>query len=224
MIRLTDVSKYFTTPNGRKYVLRNINMNFPEKVNIGVLGLNGSGKSTLLRMIGGIDFPSSGSINIDGKISWPLGLAGGLQGGLTGEQNAKFVCRIYGDDSSVVSDKLKYIQSLSELNDYFSMPVKTYSSGMKSRLKFAISMAFDFDTYLFDEINAVGDARFRAKSRAILNEKRNVANYIMVSHNANDLIRDCDVVAVLNHGHIEVFENVRRGIRIYRKSIALQPS
>jgi capsular polysaccharide transport system ATP-binding protein len=221
MIQLHNVSKYFTTPKGRKYVLRNININLPERANIGVLGLNGSGKSTLLRMIGGIDYPSAGSIEISGYISWPLGLGGGLQGGLTGKQNAQFVCRIYGDDKESIKEKLSFIELFSELGDYYEMPVKTYSSGMRSRLKFAISMAFDFDIYLFDEINAVGDAKFRAKSRAALKEKRDKANYIMVSHNANDLIKECDVLAILHEGSITLFEDIKYGIRHYRRNIAI---
>lgn len=220
MIRLEAVSKYFATSHGRNYVLKDISVSFPDKVNIGILGLNGSGKSTLLRLLGGIDYPNKGSINIDSNVSWPIGLSGGLQPNLTGEENSKFVCMIYGEDKNIISEKLKYIVFISELEDYFYMPVSTYSSGMRARLKFAISMAFDFDVYLFDEINAVGDARFRKKSRQILNEKKSSSNYIMVSHNPNDLIRDCDMLAVLDNGHMEIFENVRRGIRIYQKNIA----
>jgi capsular polysaccharide transport system ATP-binding protein len=219
MIRLDNVSKYFATPSGRKYVLKNLDLELPGAVNIGVLGLNGSGKSTLLRLIGGIDFPSEGSIDIQGSISWPMGLADGVQGSLTGRQNAQFVCRIYGDSNDVIQEKMHFIKDLAELHDYFDMPVKTYSSGMRSRLKFAVSMAFDFDIYLFDEIGAVGDARFRKKSKAVLKERSGRANYIMVSHNTNDLVKDCDVLAILNDGALEVFDNIKAGIKHYRQNI-----
>ena len=219
MIYLDRVTKYFPTVGGRKYILRDINLHFPELVNIGVLGLNGSGKSTLLRIIAGVDSPSSGSVALNGTLSWPMGLAGGVQPSLTGKQNSQFVCRIYGDCEQVVAEKLDFIKNFSELGEYFDMPVKTYSSGMRSRLKFSISMAFDFDLYLFDEINAVGDARFRAKSRAALKEKSDKSNYIMVSHSANDLIKDCDVIAVLNEQKITIFENVLEGIKYYRRSV-----
>lgn len=219
MIRLENVSKYYPTPKGRKYVFKNLNFAFPEKSNIGVLGLNGTGKSTLLRMIGGIDYPNEGRIDITGSISWPLGLVGGVQGSLSGRDNAKFVCRVYGDSDEVIREKLAFIHEFSELNDYFDMPVKTYSSGMRSRLQFAISMAFDFDIYLIDEITAVGDARFREKSRNALKEKRNTSNYIMVSHNANDLIKECDNLLVLRQGGVQLFDEVKEGMQYYKELI-----
>lgn len=219
MIELKNVSKYFPTKNGRKYVLRNVSFSFPERSNIGVLGLNGSGKSTLLRLIGGSDQPSEGSIEIRGSLSWPLGLAGGVQPSLTGKDNAQFVCRVYGDDEKVITEKMTYIKEFSELGEYFEMPVRTYSSGMRSRLKFAISMAFDFDIYLIDEITAVGDVRFRDKSRAALKAKSQRSNYIMVSHNINDLIKECDAVIVLKDGDIKLFDTVKEGIRYYRRYV-----
>lgn len=219
MIRLENVSKYYPTPKGRKYVFKNLNLAFPEKCNIGVLGLNGTGKSTLLRMVGGIDYPNEGKIEITGSISWPLGLVGGVQGSLTGRDNAKFVCRIYGDNDQAIQEKLAFIKDFSELEDYFDLPVKTYSSGMRSRLLFAISMAFDFDIYLMDEITAVGDAKFREKSQRALKEKRNTSNYIMVSHNANELIKDCDNLLVLRKGGVQLFDNVKEGMQYYKELI-----
>jgi capsular polysaccharide transport system ATP-binding protein len=219
MIRLENVSKYYPTPKGRKYVFKNLNLAFPEKCNIGVLGLNGTGKSTLLRMVGGIDYPNEGKIEITGSISWPLGLVGGVQGSLTGRDNAKFVCRIYGDSDQAIQEKLVFIKNFSELEDYFDLPVKTYSSGMRSRLLFAISMAFDFDIYLMDEITAVGDAKFREKSQRALKEKRNTSNYIMVSHNANELIKDCDNLLVLRKGGVQLFDNVKEGMQYYKELI-----
>lgn len=222
MIRLNKVTKYYPTVYGRKYVFRDLDIEFPEKCNIGVLGLNGSGKSTLLRMIGGIDYPNSGSIDINGSISWPLGLAGGVQRTLTGRDNAQFVCRIYGDDEALIKEKLVFIKQFSEIGDYFEMPVRTYSSGMRSRLLFAISMAFEFDIYLLDEITAVGDARFREKSKAALRAKSHRSNYIMVSHNINDLIRSCDVVLVLGGVRERLFQNVSKGMRFYQELIDVE--
>lgn len=219
MIRLENVTKYYPTRKGRKYIFRDLNFEFPEKSNIGVLGLNGAGKTTLLRMIGGIDYPNEGKIEISGSISWPLGLAGGTQGSLTGRENAQFVCRVYGDGAAIIREKMDFIQSFSELGDYFDMPVKTYSSGMRSRLLFAISMAFDFDIYLIDEITAVGDARFREKSRQALLEKRSRSNYIMVSHNVNELIKECDSLLVLGDGGVELFSDTASGLRYYRDMI-----
>lgn len=219
MIELKGVTKYYPTAKGRKYVFKDLNFSFPEKTNIGVLGLNGAGKSTLLRMIGGIDFPNQGEIKVSGSISWPLGLSGGAQGSLSGRDNAQFVCRVYGDSEDTIQEKLAFILEFSELGDYFDLPVKTYSSGMRSKLLFAISMAFDFDIYLIDEITAVGDARFRKKSKQALDAKRDSSNYIMVSHNVNDLIKDCDNLLVLGRGGVELFEDAKSGLDYYKELI-----
>ena len=124
MIRLDNVTKYYATAKGRKYVFQNLSFELPEKTNIGVLGLNGSGKTTLLRMIGGIDYPNEGAIDITGSISWPLGLSGGTQNSLSGRENASFVCRVYGQNSEAIEEKLAFILDFSELGDYFDLPVK----------------------------------------------------------------------------------------------------
>ena len=218
MIEFENVTKYYPTNSGKKYVFRNISFNFPERTNIGVLGLNGSGKSTLLRLIGGADYPSEGSIIVNGSVSWPLGLSGGTQGSMTGRQNAKFVSQVYGDDDQIIKDKLSYIEDFSELGDYFDLPVKSYSSGMRSRLIFGISMAFDFDIYLIDEITSVGDMRFREKSQKALLEKSNKSNYIMVSHNINNLIKHCDNLLVIEKDYLKLFDNIQQGIDYYKKS------
>ena len=219
MIELQGVTKYYPTSLGKKYVFKDLNFCFPEKSNIGILGLNGSGKTTLLRMIGGIDFPNEGSIKVQGSISWPLGLTGGTQGSLSGRQNAQFICRVYGDNQQAMRDKLDFIKDFSGLGDYFDLPVKTYSSGMRSRLLFGMSMAFDFDTFLIDEVTAVGDARFQQKCRTILEEKRKVSNYIMVSHNTNDLIESCDSLLVLDAGEVSLFKDVNEGLDFYKRLV-----
>ena len=221
MIRLENVTKYYPTRKGRKYIFRDLNLDLPEKVNLGVLGLNGAGKSTLLRLIGGVDYPNYGKITIDGSISWPLGLSGGVQQSLSGRDNAKFICRVYGDDPQTIDEKLKYIIDFAELGEYFELPVRTYSSGMRSRLLFAISMSFDFDTYLIDEITAVGDLRFRKKSQEALREKSTRSHYVMVSHNANDLIKECDNLLVLINCKAYLFRNTEEGLKYYRKQIRI---
>ncbi len=220
MIRLKNVTKYYPTPKGRKYVLRDVNIEFPPKCNIAILGRNGMGKSTLLRLLGGIDYPNRGHIRSEGRISWPMGLSGGVQGSMSGRDNARFVCRIYGDSEHEVERKIEYIHEFTELGDYFDMPVKTYSNGMRARLSFATSMAFDFDIYLMDEITAVGDQRFKEKSRAALQEKKDKANIIKVSHNMQELIRDCDVGIYLEKGQMLLYEDVEEAVAIYRKDQA----
>lgn len=216
MIEFMNVSKYYPTPKGRKYVFRDLNIKLPEKSNIGVLGLNGSGKSTLLRMIAGTDYPNKGIVNVSGSISFPIGLSGGTQGSMTGRENAVFVSMVYGDEPKLTEEKLRYIAEFAEIGDYFDMPVKSYSNGMRSRLLFGISMAFDFDVYLMDEITAVGDVQFKKKSQQALREKSKKSNYIMVSHNTNDFIRECDNLIVLNKGLVKLFTDKDEGLQFYK--------
>ncbi|EEY5432531.1 ABC transporter ATP-binding protein, partial [Escherichia coli] len=191
MIAIENLTKSYKTQNGRHYVLKDVNLLFPEGKSIAFIGHNGAGKSTLLRIIGGIDRPDKGRIVTDKTISWPVGLSGGFQGSLTGRENVKFVARLYSKNNEL-RDKIDFVKDFSELGKYFDMPIKTYSSGMRSRLGFGLSMAFDFDYYLVDEITAVGDARFKKKCIDLFNQKRDKSNLLMVSHNLNSLADYCD--------------------------------
>ena len=213
------MSKYYPTARGRKYVFRDLNLEIPDWANIGVLGLNGAGKSTLIRLLAGSEHPNAGKITVEGSVSWPLGLSGGVQGSLTGRENAEFVCRIYGSNRHEVREKIDFIKEFSELGEFFELPVKTYSSGMRSRLTFGMSMAFDFDIYLIDELTAVGDARFREKSEDALRQKRDKSRYIMVSHNINHLIRDSQALIVLHDGDVSLFHSVAEGLEFYKSHI-----
>ncbi|QCT94700.1 ABC transporter ATP-binding protein [Caminibacter mediatlanticus TB-2] len=215
MIELKNVTKYFKTKNEKRYILKNVSLTIPEKVNVGILGINGAGKSTLLRMLGKIDFPNSGKIISKNSFSWPLGLSGGFQGSMTGKQNVKFVARIYGKDEKEIKKIVDFVKNFSELGDYFDMPIKTYSSGMKSRLSFALSLAFDFDYILIDETLSVGDARFKEKSKKALMEKIKESNVLMVSHSMVDLKKICDVGIVLHEGKIEYYDNIIDAIDRY---------
>jgi len=217
MIKLENVTKYFKTKNAKKYILKNVTMTIPENTNVGILGINGAGKSTFLRMLGGIDFPNSGRIYSDKSFSWPMGLAGGFQGSMTGKQNVKFVARVFGKDEKEVSEIVEFVKYFSELGDYFDMPIKTYSSGMKSRLSFSLSLAFDFDYILIDETLSVGDARFKKKSKEALMKKIETSNVLMVSHSMSDLKSICDVGIVLNNGEITYYENINDAIEVYQE-------
>lgn len=218
MITLHHVTKYYPTPGGRKYVLKDVSLTVDTHCNIGVLGRNGAGKSTLLRLLGGIDYPNQGEVRIDGSISWVMGLGGGMQGSMTGRENVRFVCRIYGDTEQEIDRKVKFIKDFSDLGNYFDMPVKTYSSGMKARLTFAASMAFDFDTYIMDEIGAVGDKNFKDKSKAALQERKDKSHIIKVSHSMQELIQDCDVGLYLANGKIEVFDDIKDAVDAYNNN------
>lgn len=214
MIEFRNVSKRYKLKDSTKTILDNISFKFPEKKNIGVLGVNGAGKSTLLRLIAGTEFPDSGKIIRSGKYSWPLGFTGSFHGSLTGIENLRFACRIYNADIKEVTE---YVKDFSELGKFIDEPIQTYSSGMRSRLAFALSMAIDFDVYLVDEIMGVGDRGFQDKCKKAFRAKREDSSIIMVSHSM-DTIRDYSEVAILLTGeHLEIHENVNEAIELYKK-------
>lgn len=160
MIKIENLTKSYRTPTGRHYVFKDLNIEIPSGKSVAFIGRNGAGKSTLLRMIGGIDRPDSGKIITNKTISWPVGLAGGFRGSLTGRENVKFVARLYAKQEEL-KEKIEFVEEFAELGKYFDMPIKTYSSGMRSRLGFGLSMAFKFDYYIVDEVTAVGDASLK---------------------------------------------------------------
>ncbi len=218
MIELKSVTKSYLTNRGRQYVFRDLSFTIPEKKNVALIGKNGSGKSTLMRLLGGLDTPDSGRISISGSVSWPVGLSGGFQGSLTGRQNVKFVCRIYGAEGDSMRRVLDYVIAFAELGPYFDLPVKTYSSGMRARLAFGLSLAFDFDYYLVDEAMSVGDAQFKKKASKEFKKKMGQANMILVTHGMSQVREFCDVVLYLKGGTVTLYEDVEQGISAYVKS------
>ncbi|MET4692174.1 ABC transporter ATP-binding protein [Endozoicomonas lisbonensis] len=214
MIVFNNVTKYFPTPSGRHYILKDVSLELPGNKNIGVFGANGSGKSTLMRLLAGTDFPNRGRITVKGNVSWPLGLSG-YQGSMTGRENAEFVCRIYGKSREEINEKIAFIKEFSEIGNFFDMPLKSYSSGMRSKFSFAVSMAFDFDYYLIDELTAVGDKRFKRKCRETFDAKKGIANFLFVSHNLNELKRQCDIGIYIKDGKIHVHDSINDAIAAY---------
>jgi len=215
MIELTNVSKWFKTKQGRKYILNNVSLSIPSGKNIGILGKNGTGKSTIMRMLGQIEFPNDGTIKSNKSFSWPLGLSGGFVGNMTGKANIKFVCRLYGKSNDEIKKTIAFVRDFSELDDYFDMPIRTYSSGMKSRLSFGLSLYFNFDYLLIDETLSVGDARFRKKSKEALLKKIENCNVLLVSHDMGTLRDICDVGIVVNDGKMYYFDNINSAIDEY---------
>lgn len=213
MIEFRNVTKSYELSGGkRNTILDNISFKFPEKKNIGVLGVNGAGKSTLLRLISGSEYPDNGRIIRTGNYSWPLGFSGSFHGTLTGIENLRFACRIYGADIRSVTE---YVKDFSELGKYIYEPVKNYSSGMRSRLAFALSMAIDFDVYLVDEIMGVGDQGFQKKCHDAFEGKRENSSIIMVSHSMNTIRDYSDVAILLTGEHLEIYEDVDEAIKLY---------
>ena len=215
MFELRNVTKSYLTPKGRRYVFRNLSLSIPPGKNIGLIGRNGAGKSTLMRLLGGADIPDSGSVATDRSISWPVGLTGGFQGSMTGRENIKFVCRVYGAMGDDMRDKIRYVQEFAEIGDWIDEPIKTYSSGMRSRVAFGLSMAFDFDYYLIDEVMSVGDAQFKRKCADVFQEKLQQSKVVLVTHNMNEVKKICDIVLLVRNGEIQVYEDVAEGIKAY---------
>lgn len=214
MITLHNVSKYYPTKFGRHYVMRDVSVTLPARRSIGILGKNGAGKSTLLRLLGGMDAPNRGQITRHCRVSWPLALSGGFQGSMTGRENTRFLCRVHGVyDTRIVEE---WVKEFSEIGQQFELPVKGYSSGMRSRFSFAVSMAFDFDIYLTDELTAVGDARFKQKCIDVFNEKRQTASLIMVSHSMDTVRKQCDMGAVLHEGSLQLYDDLEEAIALYQ--------
>ena len=216
MIELKELTKSYVTPKGRHYVFKNLNAILPENKSIALLGKNGAGKSTLLRIIGGIDYADQGQVITNKTISWPVALSGGFQGSLTARQNVRFVARLYVETEEQVAYVVNFVEEFAEIGKYFDMPVKSYSSGMRSRIGFGLSMAFNFDYYLLDEVSAVGDASFRKKSQNLLSELKENSNVIMVSHDLNDLKRNCDVAFLVRDGKAEYFDDIEHALEVYK--------
>ncbi|NJC88966.1 MAG: ABC transporter ATP-binding protein [Desulfuromonas sp.] len=212
MIELRELCKNYRTNKGTKVVLDHVNAVFPRGQNIGVLGRNGAGKSTLLRLIGGAELPTSGQILRRASISWPIGFSGGFHGSLTGRENLRFIARIYAADIPKVT---AFVEEFTELGEYMDMPVNTYSSGMKAKLAFGLSMAIDFDYYLIDEVTAVGDEGFKAKSKAEFARRRDHSTLIVVSHSVATIREYCSIAAVLDKGKLFMHDDINSAIAHY---------
>ena len=199
-------------------MLKDVNFTIPDNVSVGLLGRNGAGKSTLLRIIGGMDSPDKGTVNRDCRVSWPIGLGGGFQGSMTGRQNVKFVARIHGGGDRI-PEIISRVQDFAEIGKAFDQPVKTYSSGMRSRLAFGLSLAFDFDVYLSDEATAVGDAAFKAKATKAFKDRVGKASIVMVSHQIGMLKDLCQAGVWINNGTAIWFDDINEAINSYHESI-----
>lgn len=216
MIHLENLNKYYVTKKGRHYVFKDVNINLPTDRNIAVLGPNGVGKSTLIRMMGGADMPNRGRIHSKKNISWPLGLQGGLQGSLSARENVRFVARIHGYKNTKPIEQ--QVEEFAEIGHFFDEPVKSYSSGMRSRITFGLTMGFDFDfdVLLIDELGAVGDANFRKKSEKLLLEKYEKTKLIMVNHSMGELKKFCDAGVLIHQQNLVFFENLNDAIQQYQ--------
>lgn len=205
MIRLRNVCRSYPTRRGAAQVLRDVNLVVAKGERLAIIGGNGAGKSTLIRIISGIERPSSGTVECSMRISWPLAFTGAFQGTLTGVDNIRFICRIYDRPFDHAID---FVQDFAQLGRYIHEPIKSYSSGMRARLAFAISMMIEFDCYLLDEVFAVGDSRFQQRCNDELFGKRSDRSFIIVSHDAHFLYDHCERGAVLRQGELLHFDRL----------------
>ncbi|MDO9091526.1 MAG: ABC transporter ATP-binding protein [Rubrivivax sp.] len=220
MILIEDVSKVYRTRQGPRTVLDHVNLRLEPGRNVGILGRNGAGKSTLIRLLSGAERPTSGRIRRTMSVSWPLAFGGAFQNHLTGLDNLKFVCRIYGVDYKPL---VPFVEDFTELGVYFREPVSHYSHGMLSRLAFALSMAVEFDCFLIDEAMVVGDARFHERCHVELFEKRRDRAFILVSHEPNVIRTYCERACVLVNGKLHQFDTVDDAYAFYEAQPAGPP-
>lgn len=217
MIEFRNLRKEFVLNGHRKVVIDDLNICLPTTTSVALLGRNGAGKSTLLQLISGAMEPTSGEIISSGTISWPVGFAGSFHADLTGYQNTKFIARVYGVDTDELA---AFVEDFAELGPSFYLPIRSYSSGMRSRISFGVSMGIAFDTYLVDEVTSVGDAAFKDKSQVLFNDRMKTSGAFMVTHNMEQVRAMCDVGVVLEHGRATYYEDLEEAIAHHLANMA----
>jgi capsular polysaccharide transport system ATP-binding protein len=220
MIKIEGLYKRYHNHHGSDWILKDINIEIPTSVSVGLIGRNGAGKSTLLRLIAGMDTPDKGNIIRDCKVSWPIGISGGFQWNMTGRQNVKFVARIHGFKENI-NELISKVEEFAEIGKAFDEPVKTYSSGMRSRLAFGLSLAFDFDVYLSDEATAVGDKVFKQKASQAFKERVGKASLIIVSHGEGILKDLCQAGIWVHDGKAIWFDDIKEALAAYHEAYGL---
>lgn len=213
MIKLQNLTKYYPSELGNQYVFQDISFTFPEGRNVALLGSNGAGKSTLFRILAGSEYPNQGKVITDRALSWPVALASGIHPQMTGRENTRFIGRVNG-----VADLDEYeekVKQFAELGVKYDLPVRSYSSGMRSRLAFGCCIAIDFDVYLIDEATSVGDQKFRKKAKQALLEKSKTASVVMVSHEIEEIREFCDSAVILHQGRLMFYENLDEALKVY---------
>jgi capsular polysaccharide transport system ATP-binding protein len=216
-LELRGIRKSFATSTKPHLVLDDIDFTLMRGERLGICGLNGAGKTTLVNIIAGALMPDEGKVVRHSRMSWPLGYSGGFHSALTGLENVRFIARIYGRDTKQAA---AFAQDFAELGKFFEMPMRTYSSGMRSRLAFAVSMAVDFELYLVDEAMSAGDIRFHEKCRQAIEERRGRADFLIVSHSLSTIEVNCNRFALLHGGKLAVFETFAEASEAYSEVFA----
>jgi len=216
MISIENVTKAYHFKGNVKYVMKDASLKIPSGATVGLVGRNGAGKSTLLQLIAGTLNPNRGRIRVAGNVSWPIGLAGCIHPELTGTQNVRFIARVYGVDSDELVD---FVGDFAQLGSHFNQPVRTYSSGMRARLNFGMSMGIRFDTYLIDEVTSVGDASFKRRSKNLFNDRVLNAGAIFVSHSNAQVRNYCKHGVVMENGQLKYYDDVEEAIERHMRNL-----
>lgn len=219
MVRLENLTKIYRVAGSQHIIADSINAVFPTGRTVGLIGRNGAGKSSLLRLIAGTQAPTSGRITSDGSISWPVGFNGSFHPDLTGAQNVRFIARVYGVDTEALLD---FVADFADLGSHYHLPYRSYSSGMRSRLGFGLSMGIHFDTYLVDEVTAVGDAAFKERSKELFLERMSTSSAIFVSHSIQQLRDICDMGAIIEQGTLSFYEDINEAIARYNEILGVK--
>lgn len=219
MIEIKNLYKRYHNHHGSDWVLKDINVTIPTGVSVGLIGANGAGKSTLLRLIAGMDKPERGEVIRHSRVSWPVGLSGGMASSMTGRQNVKFVARVQGSSAKEVERVIAFVEDFAEIGSAFDEPIRTYSSGMRSRISFGLSFAFDFDVYISDEATAVGDRAFKEKAKKLFQSKVGQASLIMVSHGEGILKDLCQAGLYLKGGNAFWYDDINEAIAAYHVDV-----
>lgn len=214
MISCFDITHEYKIHSGRRRVLDRVNFDLERGQRLGIVGRNGAGKSTLIRIIGGVEIPTAGEVRRSMTVSWPLAFSGAFQGSLSGLDNLRFICRIYKLDFDRTRD---FVDDFAELGRQLAEPVKTYSSGMRARLAFALTLAIEFECYLIDEVIMVGDGRFLRRCQEELFEKRGDRSLILVSHDMNFIRAVCDSAAMIQDSRLTMCDSVEEAIDRYAR-------
>jgi ABC-type polysaccharide/polyol phosphate transport system ATPase subunit len=220
MIHVQNVHKTYQTRHGKNHVLNDVCFDLRKGEKLGILGRNGAGKSTLVRLVSGAEQPTSGVIERSMSVSWPIAFGGAFQVNLTGKDNVRFISRIYKQD---FDRNLEFVEQFAELGPYLLEPVRTYSSGMRARLAFAISMIIEFDCFLIDEVGAVGDARFHEKCNFELFTKRADRAMILISHDAAYVRDHCNRFAVLHNSKLTLYDDFEDAYADFKELIGWRP-
>ena len=211
-IVVRGLAKHYETAVGVRRVLDDISFSVGEGEKLAVLGRNGSGKSTLVKLLAGVEQPTHGSVERNLFMSWPLAFSGGVDGAMTGAACARFIARLYGLDEG---DVVAFVNDFAELGRQIHVPINVYSSGMRMRLMFALTLAVDFDCFLIDEVIAVGDQRFHQKCFDALFVQRAHCAMVLVSHDVGIIKQFCNRALVLKSGRGKVYEDLDFALGIY---------